>query len=54
MENQRVSLSIQLPEKKFQELAEMSLRTGILKSNLVRNWIFEKLEEEQKQKLSYC
>lgn len=44
----RVSISVMLPEEKYKELAALSVKKGILKSSMVRGWIYEKLEEEQK------
>lgn len=50
MNEVKVSISVQLPEERFKQLSEMSLRTGVLKSNLVRSWIFEMLDKEEGQR----
>lgn len=47
MSGEKVSISIVLPVEKFKELAEMSLKTGVLKSNLVRNWIYDALQKDK-------
>ncbi len=46
----KVTLIIQLPKERMVELSAMSLDTGVLKANLVRSWICEKLDAAREVK----